>query len=306
MSYKHFFVYPVSPPFFTAWMLPDVLCEWANASMGALRWQMCTYQDWATNDKFVSGAIQRTGAWEPHLVGAMLSILTSRIHRTVRPRPRLVDVGANIGFYSLAAASAGADVHAFEPVPRNAAMLQMSIEKNRLQHRIRVHAFAASDVPKTLTMGRSLRNQGGVFHAANATHAQSRLPGIGGTILAAFGVGRLVDATDELTGQRIPTFLKVDAESSECAIVRGLAQWAAATELVGVMMEMKLSTKRCCHEEKWYLEGGFFHTLRVVHALRSNAHTQNFDGCNASAGAAEADECGLRNCYGVPAEILWT
>lgn len=267
---------------------------------------MCTYQDWAANDKFISGAIQRTGAWEPQLVGAMLGTLTSRIHRTVRPRPRLVDVGANIGFYTLAAASAGADAYAFEPVPRNVAMLQMSVEKNRLQHRVRVHAFAASDVPRTLTMGRSSRNQGGVFHAANATHAQARLPGIGGTVLAAVGVGGLVDATDALTGQRIPTFLKIDAESSECAIVRGLERWAAATELVGVMMEMKLSTRQCCHEQGWNLEGGFFHTLRVVHALRSNARRQNFSGCSGNASAAEADACGARNCYGVPPEILWT
>ena len=45
----------------------------------------------------------------------------------------LLDVGANLGIYSLSAASAGFSVFAIEPMPFNAILLDASIAQNNLR-----------------------------------------------------------------------------------------------------------------------------------------------------------------------------
>lgn len=84
----------------------------------------------------VSGVIVLRGTHEP---------LTSRwLSTTVRPGNVVVDVGANIGWYTLMAASKGAHVWAFEPDPENFALLQRSIAKNGFRN-IRAEPVAISD-----------------------------------------------------------------------------------------------------------------------------------------------------------------
>lgn len=58
-----------------------------------------------------------------------------------------LDVGANIGWYSIRLArSAGVrDIHAFEPVPSTYAALTANVRLNRLGRRIRTHPFGLSD-----------------------------------------------------------------------------------------------------------------------------------------------------------------
>jgi FkbM family methyltransferase len=240
-----------------AWEMTDALCAWSPARMGNLSWSMCVYHEWERRDKCVSRAVVRGGAWEPALTSTMLR----RLAAFRAERPRLIDIGANIGFYTLAAGVAGFDVHAFEPVPRNVAMLQMSLGRNRLEQRVRLAAFAASDVPKVLLMGRNNRNQGGVSHL-DALQAHP-----GNTALAAFP---LADVLTEEPGR--PTYVKMDVESSECAVVRGLRDWVARARIVGWHMEMKQSTRECCTRTNWTKAGGLFHTLHDAHGLRPRAH----------------------------------
>ena len=191
---------------------------------------------------------------------------------------RLIDIGANIGFYSLAAASAGFDVHAFEPVPRNAAMLMMSLERNKLEARVRIAAFAVSAVPKALLMGRSNRNQGGVPHLdALQKHK-------GGVALAALP---LADVLSEEPGR--PTYVKMDVESSECDAVQGLRNWPERARIVGFQMEMKQSTRECCVRNNWTEPAGLFHTLQNLHGLRPRAHNTTLRFL----------------CFNAPPDLLW-
>ena len=221
--------------------------------MGNISWVMCIYHEWEVRDTWISKAVARGGAWEPALSGTMLRTLFA--HRA--ERARLIDIGANIGFYTLAAATAGFEVHAFEPVPRNSAMLQMSIEKNKLEARVRLATFAVSDVPKALLMGRSNRNQGGVAHL---DALQKRA---GGVALAALP---LADVLSEEPGR--PTYVKMDVESSECDAVQGMRDWPSRARIVGFQMEMKQSTRECCVRNNWTQPGKLFYTLQNLHGLR--------------------------------------
>ncbi|HEY8154697.1 MAG TPA: FkbM family methyltransferase [Myxococcota bacterium] len=63
-----------------------------------------------------------------------------------------LDVGANVGLYSLAAAARGATVVAFEPNPRTRARLHANIRLNALEDRITVRPEALIDSVGTATL----------------------------------------------------------------------------------------------------------------------------------------------------------
>jgi FkbM family methyltransferase len=80
-------------------------------------------------DGVVSSTIFAEGVWEPEE--------TSFLVKTLRPGMVFVDIGANIGYYTVIAAglvgSAG-KVFAFEPDPKNFALLQNNVAANHCQN----------------------------------------------------------------------------------------------------------------------------------------------------------------------------
>ena len=70
------------------------------------------------SDMSLTPAILRSGFWEPHL--------TSLFSKKIQPGMTVLDIGANMGYYSALFASKGAYVHAFEPNP----VLQEVLRKN--------------------------------------------------------------------------------------------------------------------------------------------------------------------------------
>lgn len=68
------------------------------------------------------------------------------------PDSVFLDVGANVGLYSLVAAARGATVVAFEPNPRTRARLEANIRLNHFERRITVRPEALSDAIGTATL----------------------------------------------------------------------------------------------------------------------------------------------------------
>ena len=88
-------------------------------------------------DRHVSRRLREEGIWEPYETALLMSLL--------RPGQVFVDVGANIGYFSLIAARLvgdGGAVYAFEPDPLNFRLLQASVASNGLTRR--VHAVSAA------------------------------------------------------------------------------------------------------------------------------------------------------------------
>jgi FkbM family methyltransferase len=85
----------------------------------------------------VSDVIAFTGIYEPHL--------TRRVLELGRRGGTMVDIGANLGYFSLlwAAAKPTNRCIAFEPSPRNTAILKRNISRNGFDERIEVIASAA-------------------------------------------------------------------------------------------------------------------------------------------------------------------
>ena len=213
-----------------------------------LNWHMCLYNP--KDDKFVSGNIYTKGNWEGSMVKGMISAL--RKH----PNSTLLDIGGNIGYYTLAAAAAGFSVNVFEPVPTNAAMIQQSIERNNFTT-IRLHTFALNAQTGELGMGTHRSNQGGVQHRSEVITSPTMLPAV-----------RLDDV---LAFEHRPVYIKIDIEGGECNALRGMRRFISQTAtIIGVNMEFGQSRKKCCTE--WTSPGGFFDILHNKHRLCPGIH----------------------------------
>jgi len=81
----------------------------------------------------------------------------------------VIDIGANIGTFSVYAANFGATVYAIEPEPHNLEALKKNIELNHMQDKIHVCPYAISDYKGTAVIndmgGGSTIKDDGIFGA---------------------------------------------------------------------------------------------------------------------------------------------
>ena len=222
-------------------------CFWKLAFIANLKWQMCLYS--SKEDKWVSGGIHATGNWEGKMVAKMIRVMRKN------PNSTLLDIGGNIGYYTLAAAAAGFSVNVFEPVPTNAAMIQQSIQKNAFTN-VQLHTSALSAHNDELGMGiNNNQNQGHVVH----------LKRMSATMLPA------IRLDDVLKFETRPVYIKIDIEGGECNALKGMQNYVSnSTNIIGVNMEFGRSRTKCCSE--WKMPGGFFDILYKKHNLCPDPH----------------------------------
>jgi FkbM family methyltransferase len=152
-------------------------------------------------DLSVSAPILASREWEPHLTGIF--------RRYLGPGMRVADVGANVGYYTLLAASivgAGGEVLAFDPNSENARLILLGVAANGFAN-VRLYPLALSDVSGHAYFSTHIGSNGG-FLDPNASLAD--------------GHGLIVPTTrlDELAPGRLD-FLKLDTEGSEYRILKG-------------------------------------------------------------------------------------
>ncbi len=92
-------------------------------------------------DLLIGPAIER-GVWEAHE--------TALFRAHLRPGTRVLDLGANVGWYGALAVLAGCEVHCFEPVPEIADVCERNLERAQRAAQSRggravLHRCAASD-----------------------------------------------------------------------------------------------------------------------------------------------------------------
>ncbi len=141
--------------------------------------------------------------------------------------PVVVDVGANLGYFSLFIAVEKPDVtiHAFEPVPANFRML----EKNQSEFPDvdwHIYPEAVSGGPESL----ELYYEGPDKYTDSAGVVQMRLEDTQTLVVKAISITRLMS---ELVLEKID-FLKLDCEGSEYGILYSLPQ--SAFDQIGYMM----------------------------------------------------------------------
>jgi FkbM family methyltransferase len=153
----------------------------------------------------VSDRLREARLWEPFETRLCLAL--------VGPGACCVDVGANLGYFTVLAASqagAGGRVHAFEPDPDNFALLAANVALNGLADRCTLSCEALADRAGEGFLYRSGDNLGDhqVYPGDGERPAVPIRLARGDAVL-----GSAVDAID---------FLKIDTQGSEAAVLAGL------------------------------------------------------------------------------------
>ncbi len=142
----------------------------------------------------------------------------------LRPGELFVDIGANIGSYSiLAAAGAGAKVHAIEPIPSTYSNLCDNVKLNRLEGQIKAHCLGISNRVGKL---RFTTSQDSVNHVLEEGESNAASEEIGVTTL------------DNLLREELEaTVIKIDVEGHELAVLEGADKTLGSSNLLAVVME---------------------------------------------------------------------
>lgn len=130
-----------------------------------------------------------------------------------------VDIGANIGSYTLLASKVcGSDSIAFEPDPRTFSRLKANIEVNRLSSIVQAHCMALLD------------RSGRVNFSEGEDTTNHVMEGDGGQSVRC-------EKLDDVIKHRSPTAIKIDVEGAEIAVLRGAKEILRAPSLLAVEAE---------------------------------------------------------------------
>ena len=154
-----------------------------------------------------------------------------------RPGEVLVDVGANVGMYTVwAAKTRGARVFAFEPESQNYSLLNRNLMLNGLGESVRAYCLALSDAPgfselhlAALDPGRSCHQLG---EKVDHNHRPAR---------PQFSQGCVAARLDDLVRDGVvppPQHIKIDVDGFEPKVIAGAAQVLRTPQMRSLLIEV--------------------------------------------------------------------
>jgi len=143
----------------------------------------------------------------------------------------LLDIGANLGLYSLYAGKKGVRVLAFEPESQNYATLNKNIYINQLGHLITAYNLALSNTLNLNVLSLSKFQTGAALHqfAQTKEHSGAFQQGV---------MGMSLDWFLEHFQGTFPTHIKIDVDGLEAKIVEGAQKTLADSRLKSVLIEL--------------------------------------------------------------------
>jgi FkbM family methyltransferase len=163
-------------------------------------------------DRHVSAALREQGQWEP--------FETSLLRRYLKPGDRVLDAGANIGYFTLVCAACVGDngrVYAFEPEPCNYRLLTDNVALNRLDSRVIACEAALADADGDGQLYLNPDNLGD-HQLHEEVGGRRRLP-----VKLVAGAAWFEGRESQLD------MVKIDVQGAEYAVVRGLLPLLAAS-----------------------------------------------------------------------------
>ena len=219
----------------------------ASTEAGVFR---CNLQD------FVQRSIWLHGTWEP--------FHTSYVRRHLRAGDLFVDVGANVGWFTVLAGRLGANVVAFEPLPSIFAELQANVALNRLTPRLVRAAIGDTE------------GEAPVYRASNANSGLSTTEaGRGHPFEAMAPVFPLHRALSEVE-IRSARLAKIDTEGASVRAARGLLTMLPRTRPdFEVLMELDVDDDPAWPGEvgAMFAEHGF-HAYALANDYSHDRHAQ--------------------------------
>jgi len=223
----------------------DPNAELARASIGSKWVPFDMYVHNAEHCAYISKEILQCGFWEAVKTSRVLNLM-ERARRDPSRDPVFVDVGANIGWYTLAAAAQGYRTVAIEPAKYNTELLRASLSLNGLDAYVELYPVAVSDEPKDVgclriaPYGRPSSNRGNFQMTSDSCLDSDAVPVTTLDHMFSF------DADDADHSNADVQVMKLDIEGFEAKALRGARAMLRSTrppcfvilEYIPVYLEM--------------------------------------------------------------------
>ncbi|XP_063428252.1 uncharacterized protein LOC134711536 [Mytilus trossulus] len=174
-------------------------------------------------DKWVSGSIIRNGNWEGDLVQNIAVIFNEF------PDATFLDIGANVGMFSLSLAKHGKRVIAFDCLKGNVERLCASMKANAgFENRMTIVYNALSNQREKVTLGTYSGNVGGTFVKKITSNTEN----IDNTVDSI-----LLDDILEIFKFDNKVIIKMDVETFELKILEGADKFFSTVEVEAIVLE---------------------------------------------------------------------
>lgn len=198
-------------------------------------------------DRFDLVVSTRDNSLGPHMLmeGYFDLPLTEVFLEFVRPGMTVVDVGANIGYFTLLCADLvgpNGRVHSIEADPRNFEMLEQSILINHFSGRVQARNIAALDRRGEVTI-----HQHPSFYGNSGLYLDEKVyPGVTSVTVPAFPIDDVLQGPVQ--------FMKVDAELSDPLVFEGMVKTLAASPQIKIISEFAAKElQKAGHDPKRFL-----------------------------------------------------
>lgn len=181
-------------------------------------------------DIWVSSSIIRYGSWEGQYINLIVSLLQED------PDLQFVDIGSNVGVFTLAVAMLGRRVLAVDALAMNIMRLCSSVIEGNFTDRVQIVYNAFSDVYETVSLGKDENNVGGTFVAKDKNTNKVK----GSRVVGNYGTVQTIQLNDVLS---LPKFdfkkviLKIDVEGYENKVFKGGETFFDKVDVQAVLME---------------------------------------------------------------------
>jgi FkbM family methyltransferase len=159
---------------------------------------------------------------------------------TFQPQEILIDVGANVGMYSIwAAATRQAKVFAFEPESQNFALLNRNIFLNKLQSQVTAYCAGLSDRQGLVQLYMGEMFPGGSCHSVGEAIDYKNEP-----LKAVFEQGCIAFKLDDLVSQKsipVPNHIKIDVDGLEPKVIAGARTTLKDPSVTSLLVETNLN-----------------------------------------------------------------
>jgi FkbM family methyltransferase len=149
----------------------------------------------------------------------------------------LVDVGANVGMYTVwAAKTRGVQVYAFEPEAQNYGLLNRNLVLNALGGKVKAYCLALSDAGGFSELHLATLQAGGSCHSYGERVDFKHDP-----MHPKYSQGCMSARLDDLVRERIvppPDYIKVDVDGFEPKVIAGAAEVLRDSKLKSMLVEV--------------------------------------------------------------------
>jgi FkbM family methyltransferase len=153
------------------------------------------------------------------------------------PGEVLVDVGANVGMYTIwAAKTRGVRVFAFEPEAQNYALLNRNVLLNGLGDRVKAYCLALSDADGFSELHLSELGAGGSCHSLGERVDFAHRP-----MQPEYSQGCISARLDDLVSRGVvpePDYVKIDVDGFEPKVIAGAAALLGGKRLKSLLVEI--------------------------------------------------------------------